>query len=64
MSSTRAARSRGSPYLDKFDAVVSVGVLEHVKETGGSEIGSLREIFRILKLNGYLSVTTFPTSLA
>ena len=41
------------PYPDcKFDAVVSVGVLEHVRETGGTEVGSLREILRILKLNG------------
>jgi len=29
-----------------------VGVLEHVRETGGSEVGSLREILRILKLDG------------
>ena len=35
-----------------FDAVVSVGVLEHVRETGGTEIGSLLEIRRILKPTG------------
>ncbi len=35
-----------------FDAVFSVGVLEHVRETGGSEIASLKEIYRILKPSG------------
>jgi SAM-dependent methyltransferase len=35
-----------------FDAVVSVGVLEHVRETGGNEIKSLCEINRLLKDNG------------
>ena len=41
------------PYPDGFfDAVVSVGVLEHVREFGGSEIASLTEIRRILKPGG------------
>ncbi|MFW6357601.1 MAG: class I SAM-dependent methyltransferase [Chroococcales cyanobacterium] len=41
------------PYQDaEFDAVVSVGVLEHVRETGGNEISSLQEITRILKPGG------------
>lgn len=35
-----------------FDGVVSVGVLEHVRESGGNEIKSLKEICRILKDNG------------
>lgn len=35
-----------------FDAVFSVGVLEHVRETGGNEIATLKEIYRILKPNG------------
>ncbi|HEX4440782.1 MAG TPA: class I SAM-dependent methyltransferase [Thermoanaerobaculia bacterium] len=41
------------PFPDsEFDAVASVGVLEHVRETGGSEDGSLREIRRVLKSGG------------
>ena len=41
------------PYEDQsFDAVVSVGVLEHVRESGGDEISSLREIHRLLKPGG------------
>ncbi len=33
----------------EFDCVFSIGVLEHVRETGGSEIASLQELNRILK---------------
>lgn len=41
------------PYKDgTFDAVVSVGVLEHVRDSGGTEKGSLDEIKRILKKKG------------
>jgi SAM-dependent methyltransferase len=41
---------RTIPYEDtRFDAAVSVGVLEHVRETGGDELSSLREIRRVLK---------------
>ncbi len=41
------------PYPDaSFDAVVSVGVLEHVRESGGTEAASLAEIRRILKPEG------------
>jgi SAM-dependent methyltransferase len=41
------------PFPDeRFDAVVSCGVLEHVRETGGTELASLKEIWRILKPNG------------
>lgn len=41
------------PYADdQFDAVVSVGVLEHVRENQGDELASLREIHRILKPQG------------
>lgn len=41
------------PFPDgSFDAVVSVGVLEHVRETRGSEQASLEEIRRILRPDG------------
>ncbi|PPJ63020.1 class I SAM-dependent methyltransferase [Cuspidothrix issatschenkoi] len=49
------------PYANnQFDAVVSVGVLEHVRETGGNEIDSLKEIYRILKPGGYFICYHFP----
>lgn len=35
-----------------FDLVVSIGVLEHVREFGGLETASLKEIRRVLKPNG------------
>ncbi len=35
-----------------FDSVISMGVLEHVKETGGDEVASLKEIKRVLSPNG------------
>jgi SAM-dependent methyltransferase len=37
---------------DSFDAVASVGVLEHVRETGGNETASLEEIKRVLRPGG------------
>lgn len=41
------------PFPDhSFDAVFSVGVLEHVRETGGVELASLREIRRVLRPSG------------
>jgi SAM-dependent methyltransferase len=41
------------PYpADYFDVVVSVGVLEHVRESGGDERASLGEIRRVLKPGG------------
>jgi ubiquinone/menaquinone biosynthesis C-methylase UbiE len=41
------------PFEDQaFDAVVSIGVLEHVRETGGNEMESLSEIRRVLKPQG------------
>jgi SAM-dependent methyltransferase len=43
-----------------FDAVLSIGVLEHVRETGGNETASLREIKRILKPDGVLICSHFP----
>lgn len=50
------------PYKDEFfDAIVSVGVLEHVRENaGGDELLSLQELYRILKPNGMLFVFHFP----
>lgn len=49
------------PYQNEvFDAVFSVGVLEHVRLTGGSEIKSLNEIHRILKPNGYFICYHLP----
>jgi SAM-dependent methyltransferase len=43
-----------------FTAVASVGVLEHVRETGGEELQSLREIRRILQPGGYFICYHFP----
>lgn len=49
------------PYPDgSFDGVVSVGVLEHVRETGGSEERSLAEIARILRPGGVFVCCHFP----
>jgi SAM-dependent methyltransferase len=51
------------PYPDKyFDAVFSIGVLEHVRETGGNEKDSLLEIHRILKPGGFFICYHFPRS--
>ncbi|MBS7808577.1 class I SAM-dependent methyltransferase [Variovorax sp. PCZ-1] len=51
------------PYPDNFfDAVFSIGVLEHVRETGGDERASLSEIHRILKPNGVFLCYHFPSS--
>jgi SAM-dependent methyltransferase len=49
------------PYeSNRFEAVVSVGVLEHVRETGGTEAASLAEIKRILKPGGCFICYHFP----
>jgi len=49
------------PYADRsFDSVVSIGVLEHVRETGNTEINSLNEIKRVLKPGGYFICYHFP----
>jgi SAM-dependent methyltransferase len=51
----------GLPYCNAtFDAVASIGVLEHVRETGGSEAASLREIARILRPGGVFVCYHFP----
>lgn len=43
-----------------FDAVFSVGVLEHVRELGGTEVGSLLEIRRVLRPEGYFLCFHLP----
>ena len=49
------------PFTDEsFDAVFSIGVLEHVRETGGDEVDSLKEIKRVLKKDGYFICTHLP----
>jgi SAM-dependent methyltransferase len=49
------------PFPDgSFGAVASVGVLEHVHETGGDELASLREIRRVLQPGGWLLCYHFP----
>jgi SAM-dependent methyltransferase len=45
---------------DAFDAVTSVGVLEHVRETAGDERASLREIARVLRPGGVFLCYHFP----
>jgi SAM-dependent methyltransferase len=45
-----------------FDAVLSVGVLEHVRETGGDELASLREFHRILRPGGVMICVHFPNA--
>ena len=49
------------PYADQsFDLVFSIGVLEHVRETGGSEQASLAEIVRVLRPGGYFICGMLP----
>ena len=49
------------PFEDRsFDAVLSIGVLEHVRETGGDEIASLREIRRVLGPGGLFICVHLP----
>ncbi len=43
-----------------FDAVASVGVLEHVREIGGDESASLSEIHRVLRPGGAFVCVHFP----
>lgn len=51
----------GLPFdADSFDGVMSVGVLEHVRETGGTEQASLREIARVLRPGGSFICYHFP----
>lgn len=49
------------PFEDaSFAAVASIGVLEHVRETGGDEAKSLAEIARVLRPGGILMAFHFP----
>lgn len=51
------------PFADAtFDLVFSMGVLEHVHETGGDQLASLKEINRILKHDGLFLCFHFPYS--
>ena len=51
------------PFPDEFfDAVVSIGVLEHVRETGGDEIGSLKEIRRVMRPGAVFLCCHFPNN--
>ena len=43
-----------------FDLVYSVGVLEHVHETGGSQERSLQELARVLRPGGKIVIYHFP----
>jgi SAM-dependent methyltransferase len=54
---------RSLPFDDNaFDVAVSMGVLEHVWETGGDEIASLRELARVVKPGGAILVFHFPNA--
>ena len=49
------------PYANgSFDAVASIGVLEHVRQTGGNEPATLREIERVLRPGGVFVCYHFP----
>ena len=43
-----------------FDAAVSMGVLEHVWETGGDEGASLTELARVVRSGGFFLTFHFP----
>lgn len=58
---TSPSDPRKLPYAaESFDVVLSAGVLEHVRETGGDEVSSLREIRRVLKTGGVFICCHFP----
>jgi SAM-dependent methyltransferase len=50
------------PFADRsFDMACSIGVLEHVRESGGSELASLAELRRVLKPGGLFLCGMLPT---
>lgn len=51
------------PFEDhEFDGALSVGVLEHVRETGGTEAASLSELHRVLRRDGILICVHLPNA--
>ena len=51
------------PFDDnRFSSVFSIGVLEHVHETGGNQEASMREIFRVLRPGGIFICVHLPNS--
>lgn len=49
------------PFPDKsFDLVFSIGVLEHVRETGGTKQASLLKIARVLRPSGHFVCGMLP----
>ncbi|MBX3133718.1 MAG: class I SAM-dependent methyltransferase [Gemmatimonadaceae bacterium] len=51
------------PFADaSFDAVFSVGVLEHVHELSGDQQGSFDELLRVLRPGGRMFVFHFPNA--
>ena len=53
------------PFDDaRFDHVFSIGVLEHVRETGGTEEGSLAEIRRVTRPGGSFVCYHLPNRLS
>ncbi len=61
----REGDPRALPFpANTFDAVFSIGVLEHVREAGGAELSSMQELRRVLAPAGHLLVYHFPNSLS
>ncbi|HMD45364.1 MAG TPA: class I SAM-dependent methyltransferase [Acidimicrobiales bacterium] len=57
-----ATDPRTLPFDDAtFDIVTSVGVLEHVTESGGDEESSLREVARVLRPDGRFICSQLPS---
>jgi SAM-dependent methyltransferase len=49
------------PFGDRtFDVAFSIGVLEHVREQGGTELGSLAELCRVLRPEGFFVCCHLP----